>query len=611
MRDRYLYAALIFSIVFILCSTIAFGSDLNGSEINCSEIKCEEVGMRIHDIQGAAHESPLAGYYVKDVAGMVTAVDSRGFYIQDILSDCSNATSEGLYVFTEKQPTVKVGNYTLISGIVYEYRKDEGLSLTEIKNPNIKDGSQNQSLPPAVIIGSGGRIPPDTVVDDDSLGEFNADNDGADFYESLEGMRVQINDALVLGSPKKVSGKMLIYVLADNGTDASLRSARGGILLRPGDANPERIAVSYKDGPKELNAGDRLAEPVTGVLTYDTYNHYYLVEIDNLTATSGNLTPELSTGEANQGELSIATFNVENLYSNDPKLKNLSKQIVFNLSLPDIIALQEVGDNNGDKDKEEHIVAADQTFGNLIKAVYDSSGIVYNYTNIDPLENKDGGAPGYNIRVGILYRTDNGLQFINRTGGDATSPTTIITDEQGKPHLSCSPGRIDPLNSAFDYSRKPLAAEFVYSGSSLFMIANHLNSKLGGDQSIYGANQPPQRPTENQRHKQAQVIRNFVSQILRTDKDANVVVLGDLNDFQFSETLNILKGGDLSDAIESLEPDQQYTYIHEGNSQALDHILLSKNLTEIGYEADVVHINSEFADRTSDHDPVVVRIRFK
>lgn len=605
MRDRYLSIMLVLSIVSILCSTTVFGNDLNSSEI-----KCGEVGTRIHDIQGATHESPLAGLYVKDVPGIVTALKSNGFYIQDNLSDCRNATSESLFVFTETKPTVKVGNFILVGGMIQEFRQDEGLSLTEIKNPSIKDESQNQSLPSAVIIGAGGRNPPGTVVDDDNLAEFNADNDGADFYESLEGMRVQINNALVLGpltKSDKENAPFTIYVLADNGTGASARSARGGILLRPGDVNPERIAILYKDGPKDLNAGDRLAEPITGILTYDTRDNRYQIEVDSLKVSPGNLMPEHNTSKANQGELSIATFNVENLFPKEPKLKNLSNQIVFNLSLPDIIALEEVGDNNGKKD--DSIVAANQTYEELIKAINDSSGVVYNYTNIDPLDGKDGGASGYNIRVGILYRTDKGLQFVNREGGNATSLTTITTDDQGKPHLSFSPGRIDPLNAAFDSSRKPLAAEFVYNGSSLFVIANHLNSKLG-DQPIYGANQPPQRLTENQRHKQAQVIRSFVNQILSADSDANVVVLGDLNDFQFSETLSILKGGNLSDVVESLEPDQQYNYIFEGDSQELDHILLSKNLTDMGFEADVVHINSEFANGTSDHDPMVARIKF-
>lgn len=602
MRYRCPTIVLIISIVSILYGTAAFGDDLTSSEI-----KCGEVGTRIHDIQGAAHESPLAGLYVKDVPGIVTAIKPKGFYIQDNTSDCRNATSEGIYVYTGTQPVVEVGDYILVSGIVSEYRQGEGLSLTEIKNPNFKNGSKKQPLPPAVIIGTGGRTPPDTVVDDDNLGEFNADNDGADFYESLEGMRVQINNAIVIGpsSDKNVP----VYVLVDNGTGASLRSSRGGIILRPADVNPERIAILItEDGPKGVVSGDMIKEPIIGVMTYDTGYCRYQVEVTSLNVTPGNLTPERNTSKASRGELSIATFNVYNLDPGSSNVKNLACNIVFNLTLPDIIALEEVGDNNGDE-AEDHVVAADLTYGALIKAINDSSGVVYDYANIDPAYNEDGGKPGYNIRVGILYRTDKGLQFVNRIGGNATSPTTIITDSQGKPHLSYSPGRIDPANFAFGNSRKPLAAEFVYNGSSLFVIANHLNSK-GGDQPIYGENQPPFRASENQRHKQAQVIKSFVDQILRADPDANVVVLGDLNDFQFSETLNILKGGDFTNVIESLEPNQQYTYIYEGNSQALDHILLSRNLVDMGFEADVVHINSEFVNRSSDHDPVVVRITF-
>jgi predicted extracellular nuclease len=605
MQYGYLSKMLMLSLVLILCSITAFGSDAN-----CSETKCGEIGPRIHDIQGATHESPLAGLYVKDVPGIVTAIKSNGFYMQDNFSDCWNSTSEGLFVFTNKKPDANVGNYLLVSGFVDEYRQGEGLSLTEIKNPSIRVEPGNPSLkllPPAVLIGTNGRAPPDTVIDDDNLGEFNDQVDGADFFESLEGMRVQIRDAFVL-TPSSKDGK-LIYVLADNGSNASLRSARGGILLRPGDFNPERIAIVYKKASKTINAGDRLKEPITGVLTYDTSNNRYQVEADMLNASSGSLAPEIIR-KAKSGELSIATFNVDNLPPKNDDVKKRAHEIVFNLSLPDIIALQEVGDNNGENvTKDDHVVAADLTFGQLIKAINESGGVVYNYTNINPLYNQDGGTPGLNIRVGILYRTDKGLKFVNRTGGDATSPTTITVDELGKPHLSHSPGRIDPLNPAFDNSRKPLAAEFIYNGSSLFVIANHLNSK-GGDQSIYGANQPLHRSSENQRHKQAQVIKNFVNQILKADPNANVVVLGDMNDFQFSETLNILKGGDLTDVIESLAPNQQYTYIYEGNSQALDHILLSNNLTKMGFEPDAAHINSEFANSPSDHDPLVVRIMF-
>jgi len=52
---------------------------------------------------------------------------------------------------------------------------------------------------------------------------------------------------------------------------------------------------------------------------------------------------------------------------------------------------------------------------------------------------------------------------------------------------------------------------------------------------------------------------------------------------------------------------QRYSYEFEGNAQVLDHILVSTSLEGLG-EFDVVHVNAEFADQASDHDPSVVRL---
>jgi len=49
--------------------------------------------------------------------------------------------------------------------------------------------------------------------------------------------------------------------------------------------------------------------------------------------------------------------------------------------------------------------------------------------------------------------------------------------------------------------------------------------------------------------------------------------------------------------------------VFEGNSQVLDQILVSGNLlNNFSVEYDPVHVNSEFADQASDHDPQVVRL---
>jgi uncharacterized repeat protein (TIGR01451 family) len=89
--------------------------------------------------------------------------------------------------------------------------------------------------------------------------------------------------------------------------------------------------------------------------------------------------------------------------------------------------------------------------------------------------------------------------------------------------------------------------------------------------------------------------------------NANIVVAGDLNDFEFSNPLTTLESAGLNTLIETLPQNERYTYNFEGNAQTLDHIQVSNNLLSKLDGYDVVHINSEFADQDSDHDPSVAR----
>jgi hypothetical protein len=82
-------------------------------------------------------------------------------------------------------------------------------------------------------------------------------------------------------------------------------------------------------------------------------------------------------------------------------------------------------------------------------------------------------------------------------------------------------------------------------------------------------------------------------------------------DFEFSGTAKILEGdGELWSAIKSLPKSERYTYDYQGNQQVLDQILISPAIRRGGgFEYDSVHINSEFHDQISDHDPQVLRFR--
>ena len=67
----------------------------------------------------------------------------------------------------------------------------------------------------------------------------------------------------------------------------------------------------------------------------------------------------------------------------------------------------------------------------------------------------------------------------------------------------------------------------------------------------------------------------FVDEILAAERKANVIVLGDINDFEFSETTQILEGGVLISLLHGLPKAERYSYVFEGNSQVLDQILFS------------------------------------
>jgi uncharacterized protein len=189
----------------------------------------------------------------------------------------------------------------------------------------------------------------------------------------------------------------------------------------------------------------------------------------------------------------------------------------------------------------------------------------------------------------------------------------VTRSPDGTAELTQSPGLVDPTNSAWTSSRKPLAAEFTFQGKKVIVVGNHFASKLG-DQNSDGRFQPAARSSEEQRGQQAAVLNGFVHSVLDVDPRANVVLAGDFNDYQFSPSIHTLtdNGATLTDLINTLPQDEQYTYVYNGISQVLDHIFVTKPLadaTPSAVEYQVIHVNSEFAAQASDHDPQVVRIQ--
>ncbi|MGW0873063.1 endonuclease/exonuclease/phosphatase family protein [Streptomyces sp. NPDC002740] len=571
--------------------------------------------VAIHDIQGTTRVSPYAGQAVTGVAGIVTGVrtygSSRGFWIQDPNPDADPATSEGVFVFTSSVPKVAVGDSVTVTGTVSEFvpggASTGNQTITEITKPTVTVVSAGNAVPAATVVNA--KSVPAAYTPAGDTAASNSINAltlrpakyALDYYESLEGMNVQVADARVVTATDPYTELWVTVKPREN------TSRRGGALYGSYTSqNTGRLQIQSLGATADFpvaNVGDTLTGVTAGPLDYNQFGGYTLVAGQLGTLKSGGLERE-TTQKQKKGELAVATYNVENLDPSDATFEEHASAIVNNLKSPDIVSLEEIQDNNGATN--DGTVAADVTVGKLIDAIVAAGGPAYDWRSIDPTNNTDGGEPGGNIRQVFLFNPER-VSFTDRAGGDAGTAVGV-TKVRGKAQLTASPGRIDPADTAWASSRKPLVGEFVFRGRTVFVIANHFNSK-GGDQGLTAQYQPVVRSSETQRHQQATLVNAFVKDILDTQKNADVIALGDINDFEFSGTAQLLEGdGELWSAIKSLPKSERYTYDYQGNQQVLDQILVSPSIRRgCDFEYDSVHINSEFHDQISDHDPQVLR----
>ncbi|MBK6018700.1 endonuclease/exonuclease/phosphatase family protein [Streptomyces sp. MBT53] len=565
--------------------------------------------VRVHDIQGTTRLSPYSGQTVTRVPGIVTGVRSSGslgYWIQDPTPDTDPRTSEAVFVYTgSTKPTVAVGDSVLVTGKVSEYYPSStSQSNTEITGPTTTVLSSGNALPAAVTLDA--TSVPDAYIPTASGGSIESlplqpTVYAQDFYESLEGMRVTFADARVVGA-SDAYGELWVTVKPDENA-----TARGGTLYSSYDQpNTGRIEVMSLDTTSTFpaaNVGDELSGVTTGPLDYSTYGGYNVQATQLGTLVDNGLKQEV-TRKQKKDELAVATYNVENLDALDTqeKFDRLAEGVAVNLNSPDIVALEEIQDDNGATN--DGTVTAEGTLKRFTDAVRAAGGPAYKWRYISPTNDADGGEPGGNIRQVFLFNPKR-VSFTDHKGGDATTATSVVKTRHGV-ELTYSPGRIDPTNAAWEDSRKPLVGEFTFQGEQVFVVANHFISK-GGDQPIHGRYQPPARSSETQRAAQAAEVNTFVKSLLAADKNAKAIVLGDLNDYEFSQTVTTLTADKvLKPLITTLPAAERYTYVYDGNSQTLDHILTSPAVTSFNY--DVVHINAEFADQASDHDPQIVRI---
>ncbi|MEN8172158.1 MAG: endonuclease/exonuclease/phosphatase family protein, partial [Chloroflexota bacterium] len=138
---------------------------------------------------------------------------------------------------------------------------------------------------------------------------------------------------------------------------------------------------------------------------------------------------------------------------------------------------------------------------------------------------------------------------------------------------------------------------------TVFVANNHFTSMSAGEAA-----------TEPRRDAQAAWNVTVLETVLAANPDAYVVILGDLNSFYNALPIDTLRDAGLHHVFEIVPEDERYSYIYQGASQTLDHIMVTANLFDLLIRTEVLHVNADYAPpvpgdespmRKSDHDPVI------
>jgi predicted extracellular nuclease len=546
--------------------------------------------VTIGEIQGLSHTSPYVNARLK-TEGVVTAIDSNGFYIQSAAgaSDGDVRTSDGIFVFTGTAPTgIAQGDLLRITATVSEFRPgndNRNLTVTQLSSPEIAKLGAATIEP--IVIGAGGLLPPTNVIDNDAFALYDPAQDGIDFWESLEGMYVTVAAPRVIANTNSFGET---YVVASDGVGATGNNARGGLTISSTDVNPERIQLDEDSGlfngfDSIFSQGDRLAD-VEGVISY-AFQSYELLVTEAVAVTEDVTLPkDVTRLHESAVHLSVATYNLENLSANDSpeKVASLANDIVANLRAPDILAVQEIQDADGAGTAAG--LSGIPSAQVLIEAIVAAGGPRYAYAEIAPTANNaTGGEPNANIRNGFLY-----------------DPSRVSLVEGSLQLID------DPI---FTGTRRPLAGTFEFNDETVTLVNVHLTSRLGSD-PLWGAIQPPSDSGDAARTAQSLAVRNWIDGKLAIDPGAKIAVLGDFNGFSWEGAVTALtNGGKLQDLNTLLAPEERYSYVFDGNAQAIDHIVATGNLVSVA-KFDAVHINAEQPEAlqlSSDHDPQLALFR--
>ncbi|MBN1379991.1 MAG: hypothetical protein JXA04_12240 [Gammaproteobacteria bacterium] len=550
--------------------------------------------VSIREIQGDALFSPYAGKPV-ETQGVITGVLRQGFYIQTPDVTWDGQCSDAIFVFGDTR-NLQLGYLVRVAGKCLDFLKhDAARPVTQIKVKRLK-----------VLEMHGPQIKP-LMLSPELLPKSNEAL--AAMLNSLEGMLLTIPAQSTFIAPSNRYGDYVCALPFQLSEPDIIQTKEGGVIVDAANINrwfPGFRIRDYQIASK-LNVGSTLLSDVVGPLHYRV-DAWQIAAQHRFKFDNKSIVLEKSRIQSSDGALTIFTLNCFNLdwkvesaaRVHDPRrdidddwgdgrFHALAQAVVLQANTPDIVALQEIQDNDGAELTE--VVDASKTYTALILLIKQLSGVEYKWVDIPPDVGADGGQPGGNIRNGYFY-----------------NPARVALVENSVQLIGAD-------KSCFVDSRKPVMAVFMEkaSGKSLAIINLHLISKRE-QLSIFAPQDPGVDKREAIRIEQANVIHAHTEKLL--DEGQDYYITGDFNDNEHSKTLNTLVGESNFNLVVSLPPATRYDYNHRGKLQVLMHGILPKHFVDEGrVDYEIIHGNELIGvepgvetDKPSDHAYVLAKI---
>lgn len=607
--------------------------------IPVTALGADPIEVFIHQVQGDGLSSPIVGDLVT-IEGIVVGdfqgnsfagSQLNGFFVQEEPTspdtDSDGDTSEGVFVFAPGAIAVGVGDVVSVTGTVAEFFGRT--QITSVTNVTIVGSEDAVATPVALPVSDSS----DWEKYEGMLVTFPQDLYISEYFNfDRFGEIVLTTDRQYQGTHAASPGALANAVTAAN--------ALASIIVDDGRGSQNPDPAIHPNGAEftltNYFRGGDILQDTTGVIDYN-FGAYKLQPVHDASpsVTYINANPRPTAPDPIDGDVRVATFNVLNFFTHLDDGVNDICGPTGNLECRG-------ADNSGEFQRQldklvAGIVALDADIVGIQEIENDIRGIALDgsrehdavLTLVEELNDEEGAgtwawvgeADHYNdypVRNEIIYRIGS-----VETVGDPVAYADSAFD-------STRPGDIEPLG------RPPLAQTFrplnaEGGGQKFTVVVNHFKSKGSSCASIGDPDTGDGQANCNlTRVAQSEALLDFVKDL--KGGSSGVLVIGDLNSYAMEDPINTLENGRLTDLVERFIGPDAYSYVFDRQLGYLDTALATRSMLNRVVGVTVFHINADEADildydtsfkkpaqdalyealpyRVSDHDPVIVGLRF-